>query len=119
MHKDTRPVECIGRAGDIVFWHHRLAHMAGHNFTPGHLRQAILYDFATERLDELRMRLETETWQCLPLQRGWKLVDIKELRHNWRDGQQGRLQARKKALSPRPPAALAALALQSLRSPRS
>ena len=74
--------------------------------------------FHRERLDELRMRLETETWQCLPLQRGWKLVDIKELRHNWRDGQQGRLQARKKALSPRPPAALAALALQSLRSPR-
>ena len=30
------------------------------------------------------MRLETETWLGLPLQRGWKLADIKELRRNWR-----------------------------------
>ena len=28
----------------MVFWHHRLAHMAGHN-TSDNLRQAILYDF--------------------------------------------------------------------------
>ena len=25
---DTQPVDCYGKAGDVVFWHHRLAHMA-------------------------------------------------------------------------------------------
>ena len=42
---ETQPsVECTGNTGDVVFWHHRLAHMAGHN-TSCNLRQAILYDF--------------------------------------------------------------------------
>lgn len=42
---ETQPsVECTGDTGDVVFWHHRLAHMAGHNFSR-RLRMAILYDF--------------------------------------------------------------------------
>ncbi len=52
---DTReqPVECYGQAGDIVFWHHRTAHMAGHNYSDV-IRQAVLADFWTDKLDELR-----------------------------------------------------------------
>ena len=35
------------------------------------------------------MRIETESWQGLPLQQGWKLADIKELRPGWRgEGEQ-------------------------------
>lgn len=37
-------LECTGDAGDVVFWHHRLAHMAGHNIS-SKMRMAILYDF--------------------------------------------------------------------------
>ena len=32
---ETQPsLECTGDAGDVVFWHHRLAHMAGPNTSP-------------------------------------------------------------------------------------
>lgn len=48
------PVECYGQAADIVFWHHRTAHMAGHNYSDV-IRQAVLADFWTEQLDELRV----------------------------------------------------------------
>jgi hypothetical protein len=41
---DTVPVDCYGDAGDVVFWHHRLAHMAGQNYSQL-IRQTILYDY--------------------------------------------------------------------------
>ncbi len=51
---ETQPsLECTGDAGDVVFWHHRLAHMAGHN-TSGNLRMAILYDFKLREFDYAR-----------------------------------------------------------------
>ncbi len=53
LNEDTKPVECWGSAGDIVFWHHRTAHMAGHNYSKV-IRQAVLADFWTDRLDEDR-----------------------------------------------------------------
>jgi hypothetical protein len=53
LNRDVASVECWGRAGDIVFWHHRLAHMAGHNYT-NTIRQAVLADFWTTDLDRLR-----------------------------------------------------------------
>ena len=53
LNEELKPVECWGKAGDIVFWHHRLAHMAGHNYT-NTLRQAVLADFWTTDLDALR-----------------------------------------------------------------
>ena len=46
-------VGCWGKAGDIVFWHHRLAHMAGHNYSSV-IRQAVLADFWKPELDEYR-----------------------------------------------------------------
>ena len=52
---DTEPVECHGKAGDIVFWHHRLAHAAGQNYSD-HIRQAVLADFWTQDLDQLRAK---------------------------------------------------------------
>ncbi len=51
---DTPPVDCWGEAGDVVFWHHRLAHMAGHNYS-NVIRQAVLYDFTRTDLDTCRM----------------------------------------------------------------
>ena len=53
LNEDTQAVECFGQAGDIVFWHHRLAHMAGHNYST-QIRQAVLADFWTTDLDRLR-----------------------------------------------------------------
>ena len=47
------PVECWGQAGDIVFWHHRTAHMAGHNYS-NVIRQAVLADFWRLDLDQMR-----------------------------------------------------------------
>jgi ectoine hydroxylase-related dioxygenase (phytanoyl-CoA dioxygenase family) len=39
-----QPVDCYGEAGDIVFWHHRLAHVASPNSSK-QIRQAVLYDY--------------------------------------------------------------------------
>ncbi len=52
--KDTTPVDCWAKEGDAVLWHHRLAHMAGHNYTDV-IRQAVLYDFCRTDLDTCRM----------------------------------------------------------------
>ena len=51
---DTRPVDCWGDEGDVVLWHHRLAHMAGHNYSH-QIRQAVLCDFSRTDLDTCRM----------------------------------------------------------------
>ncbi len=51
---DTTPVDCHGDTGDVVLWHHRLAHMAGHNYS-SQIRQAVLYDFTTRQLDKCRL----------------------------------------------------------------
>ncbi|MEC9377498.1 MAG: phytanoyl-CoA dioxygenase family protein [Candidatus Latescibacterota bacterium] len=37
-------VDCYGKAGDVVLWHHRIGHMAAPN-TTRRIRQAVLYDF--------------------------------------------------------------------------
>ena len=38
------PVHTYGSAGDVVLWHHRMGHGAGHNRSR-QVRQAVLYDF--------------------------------------------------------------------------
>jgi len=50
---DTDPVEACGGAGDVIFWHHRLGHLASQNFSTC-IRQAVLHDFSTRDLDALR-----------------------------------------------------------------
>ena len=60
---EIEPVECHGKAGDIVFWHHRLAHAAGQNYSD-QIRQAVLADFWTEDLDFLRTKpVAADIWQ--------------------------------------------------------
>ena len=54
LQADTQPVDCHGRSGDVVFWHHRLAHMAGHNYSTV-IREAVLYDFCKTDLDQCRL----------------------------------------------------------------
>ena len=56
-HFNQQPhMDCHGKAGDIVFWHHRIGHSAGHNRS-SNIRQAVLYDFKRKNLDYL---LETK-----------------------------------------------------------
>ncbi len=45
------PTDCYGKAGDIVFWHHRIGHSVGHNRS-AQIRQAVLYDYKRIDLDE-------------------------------------------------------------------
>ena len=54
IHEDTQAVDCWGSVGDVVLWHHRLAHMAGHNYSAV-IRQAVLGDFSKIDLDTTRM----------------------------------------------------------------
>ena len=53
LNRDVQAVECFGNAGDVVFWHHRTAHMAGHNYSDV-IRQAVLADFWKLELDKYR-----------------------------------------------------------------
>ena len=46
-------IDCHGDAGDVVFWHHRFAHSAGHNRSRN-IRQAVLYDFRRKDLEQLQ-----------------------------------------------------------------
>ena len=61
--KDTLPIDCWGSSGDVVLWHHRLAHMAGHNYSDK-IRQAVLCDFIKKDLDISRTLPPQENmWQ--------------------------------------------------------
>jgi len=63
LNETVTPVECWGKAGDIVFWHHRTAHMAGHNYSSV-IRQAVLADFWKPDLDQYRMTPPSQDmWQ--------------------------------------------------------
>jgi ectoine hydroxylase-related dioxygenase (phytanoyl-CoA dioxygenase family) len=56
-------VDCYGKAGDIIFWHHRLGHSAGHNRSR-QIRQAVLYDFKRKDLaDRLDTPPQENMWQ--------------------------------------------------------
>ena len=67
VEADTDPVDCHGKAGDLVFWHHRMGHMAGNNTAvPPCIRQAMLYDFCKTDLDTMRLTPPHEDmWQDL------------------------------------------------------
>ena len=64
---ETQPsTECTGGAGDVVFWHHRLAHMAGHNQSTN-IRLAVLYDFRRSDIEEARAKPPLENmWKDWP-----------------------------------------------------
>ena len=63
LQADTAPVPCWGKAGDIVFWHHRTAHMAGPNHSRI-IRQAVLGDFWTSNFDALRAKpVSADMWE--------------------------------------------------------
>lgn len=47
------PVYTFGSAGDVVLWHHRMGHGAGHNRSR-QVRQAVLYDFCRADLDDIQ-----------------------------------------------------------------
>ena len=50
---ESDSVQTYGDPGDIVFWHHRMAHMASHNYT-ANIRKAVLTDFRFSNVDELK-----------------------------------------------------------------
>eukprot|EP01051_Picozoa_sp_SAG22_P007142 SAG22_NODE_492_length_9824_cov_12.256864_13_plen_139_part_00 len=47
--RQMEPYEFVGEPGDCLFWHHRLCHSAGQNFS-GNIRMSCLYDFAQWRM---------------------------------------------------------------------
>jgi hypothetical protein len=56
VEANIEPVDCYGKAGDVIFWHHRLGHMAGYNYAEQTtIRQAVLYDFCKTDLDTCRL----------------------------------------------------------------
>jgi hypothetical protein len=58
-------VDCHGGAGDIIFWHHRLGHSAGHNRSK-RIRKAVLYDFCKKDLEKT-----TDEPPCEDMWRDW------------------------------------------------
>ena len=59
-------IECYGNAGDVVFWHHRIGHAAGHNYSP-QIRQAVLYDFRKTELERTQEEPPNEDmWRDWP-----------------------------------------------------
>ena len=54
IDRDTQPVECHGKVGDVVIWHHRLGHAAGLNTTGKRMRWAVLHDYSPVDLGALR-----------------------------------------------------------------
>jgi hypothetical protein len=49
---DTPAVDTYGPAGTVVFWHHRLGHNPGTNWAGQNIRQAVLFDFIKENVDD-------------------------------------------------------------------
>ena len=49
IRDDTHPVECHGRAGTVILWHHRLGHAKGQNLSAAggapRIRHAVFYDY--------------------------------------------------------------------------
>ena len=50
---ESSSVQTFGDPGDLVIWHHRMAHMASHNYT-ANIRKAVLTDFRFKNIDELK-----------------------------------------------------------------
>ena len=63
IKEDTQAVVCHGKEGDVVLWHHRLAHMAGNN-NSDIIRQVVLNDFNRKDLDTCRLDPpQTNMWR--------------------------------------------------------
>ena len=73
--KHNTPIDCHGRAGDVVFWHHRLAHSAGSNRSKG-IRKAVLGDYVKKNIERTMNEPPCEDmWEGMarnPL--GWESV---------------------------------------------
>ena len=50
---EEKSLQTHGAPGDIIFWHHRIGHMASHNYSP-QIRQAVLYDFILNDMPRLQ-----------------------------------------------------------------
>lgn len=63
-HYDQQPcVDFYGDAGDIIFWHHRLAHSGGHNRSR-QIRLAVFYDFMKQDLEaKLNLPPAEDMWE--------------------------------------------------------
>ncbi len=65
VEADTQPVDCYGKKGSVVLWHHRLGHMAGHHKGEHKtIRQALLFDYNHVDLDTQRCKpTPDDLWQ--------------------------------------------------------
>ena len=53
-NNDQQPGDCYGGAGDIVLWHHRLAHTGPPN-TTRRIRRAVLYEFTKKDIEQTQL----------------------------------------------------------------
>ena len=53
-YNGQQPVDCYGEAGDIVLWHHRLAHTGPPN-TTWRIRRAVLYEFTKQDIEQTQL----------------------------------------------------------------
>ena len=50
---DENSYQTFGEPGDVVFWHHRIGHMASHNYS-GQIRKAVICDFILNDMPRLQ-----------------------------------------------------------------
>ncbi len=65
VEADTDPIDAWGGQGDVILWHHRLGHMAGHHKGyQASIRQALLFDYNHIDLDAMRCEpTPADMWQ--------------------------------------------------------
>ena len=51
--REENSYQTSGEPGDVIFWHHRMGHMASHNYSR-QIRKAILYDFILNDMPQLQ-----------------------------------------------------------------
>lgn len=74
LSRVIRPVRLSGKAGDVIFWHHRLLHGRNIN-SSSQIRYAAVCDFCTKSLEEQKTNMEP-----------WNTYDLKRPSLNmWKD----------------------------------
>jgi len=53
-YNGQQPVDCYGGSGDIILWHHRLAHTGPPN-TTRRIRRAVLYEFTKKDIEQTQL----------------------------------------------------------------
>jgi ectoine hydroxylase-related dioxygenase (phytanoyl-CoA dioxygenase family) len=61
IHHEVVPVDCHGKAGDVVFYHSRLGHHAGQNYGEN-IRQAVLTRLSKTSVPDCDLEQTNDVW---------------------------------------------------------